>query len=104
MNLEQLYQQFRKSRLYLKNVTSETLRFYDVSWRAVDRFWKIEDTDELSKEVLDNLVISWRKSGLKPVSTNTYISFLNAFLRWLFEEGYTEKHFRLKKLKAELKA
>jgi site-specific recombinase XerD len=50
------------------------------------------------------MIISMRRAGIKPVSVNTYLSFLNAFLRWLFEEGYVTTNHRLKKLKAELKA
>jgi uncharacterized membrane protein len=60
MNLEQLFQNFRKSRKYLQNVTNDTLRFYDVSSRAVDRHWKISDTSEINKEVLDEMLVSMR--------------------------------------------
>jgi integrase/recombinase XerD len=39
---------------------------------------------------------------VNPVSVNTYISFLNAFLCWMQEEGYVGQFFTLKKLKTDL--
>jgi integrase/recombinase XerD len=103
MDLEQLFAHFRRSRVYLKNVTKDTLRHYDVSWKAVERNWEISDTKKISKQALNELLVSWRQSGIKPVSINTYLTFLNAFLRWMHEEGYISQLFTVKKLKAELK-
>jgi integrase/recombinase XerD len=103
MNLDDLFQHFRRSRVYLKNVTQDTLRFYDTSWNVTYKNWGITKPEEITKKVLDDLIILWRENGVKPVSVNTYISFLNAFLRWMHEEGYVGQLFKMKKLKVELK-
>ena len=54
-----------------------------------------------SKSVLNELVIAWRENGQKPVSVNTYLTFLNAFLRWLHEEEHIKDLLIVKKLRVE---
>ena len=44
-----------------------------------------------------------RKTGIKPVSCNTYISCIDAFLRWLHKEELQPELLKIAKLKAEKK-
>lgn len=72
------FEQFVKERIYLKNVTKRTVDFYRDSWRSFQRYG-----GELSKPGLAKYVIAMREAGVKPVSCNTFISGINAYLRWL---------------------
>ena len=42
-----------------------------------------------------------REAGVKPVSCNTFISEINAYLNWLHENGYLPERLRIEKLKTE---
>lgn len=67
--------------MYLKNVSKRTGDFYWDCWRSFERYG-----GELTKPGLSKYVINMRKAGVKPVSCNTYISGINAYLRWLHVE------------------
>jgi integrase/recombinase XerD len=101
MLLEELFEKFVNERIYLKNVTDATVRFYRSSWAITKKFITVKEPTELSKDKLNDLVIAWRKDGQSPKSVNTYISFINAFLTWLHEEGHLPSHLKIKKLRLE---
>jgi len=44
-------------------------------------------------------VIRFRDRGVSPVSCNTYIKALNAFCRWLHEQGHLEQRLHLPPMK-----
>jgi integrase/recombinase XerD len=103
MFLEELFEKFVNERIYLKNVTDATVKFYRASWAITNKHIATKDPAELDKDILNDLIVAWRKAGQSPKSVNTYISFLNAFLSWLHEEGHIPKHLKMKKLKLEQK-
>jgi hypothetical protein len=43
-----------------------------------------------SKETVRAFVVRWRESGVSPICTNTYRRVMNAYVRWLHEEGHTD--------------
>jgi integrase/recombinase XerD len=92
-----LFEQFIKERLYVKNVTPKTIIFYRSSFKAYQKI--IPSSTVPTKQDLTTFVIGLREQGIKPVSCNTYISGINAFLSWLYENGYTPEHLKIKKLK-----
>ena len=100
MALQILFDKFCRERQYLKNVSPRTLRFYRASWEACRKHLPTE-ASQLKKSVLNELVTVWRENNQKPVSVNTHLSFLNAFLRWLHEEGHVSELLKVKKLKVE---
>ncbi|SRR6266404_1751525 len=99
--LTELFEQFVKERKYLKNVTPKTIIYYNNSWDSFRRMVPIENTDQLSRLLLNEYVVNLRESGIKPVSCNTYISGINAFLNWLHEGGHIREGLTIKKLKVE---
>ena len=94
------FDDFIKSRRYLKNVTAKTVSWYHDSFTAFRRF---HPTDEYSKESLQAFVIALRDSGVSAISCNTYCRAVNAYLRWLHEEGCVTEVLRIPPLKTEKK-
>ena len=90
--LDQLFQQFLRERTYINNVTASTREWYECAWKAFAVAQKDaperNGTDALiSKTDLQHFVVHLRQRGLRPVSCNTWIRALNAFCRWLHEQG-----------------
>jgi integrase/recombinase XerD len=96
----QHFEQFIRSRQFLKNVTPKTLDWYATSFAALRRH---HPGEEFSKASLDDFVISLRESGVSPISCNTYCRAINAYLRWVHEEGYIDLLLRIPPLKCEQK-
>jgi hypothetical protein len=94
------FDEFTKSRRYLKNVTAKTLDWYDTSFGAFERF---HPDPEYTKESLRAFVVRLRESGVSAISANTYCRAINAYLRWLHEEGYAKELLRILSLKTERK-
>jgi integrase/recombinase XerD len=99
--LTELFEQFVKERKYLKNVTPKTVIYYRNSWDSFSKFVSAQLPEDLSRALLNQYVVQLRESGIKPVSCNTYISGINAFLAWLHESGHTAAKLSIKKLKVE---
>jgi site-specific recombinase XerD len=94
------FEQFIRSRQFLKNVTPKTLDWYATSFAALR---KHHPTEEFTKASLEGFVIRLRENCLSPVSCNTYCRAINAYLRWLQEEGYLDLLLRIPSLKCERK-
>lgn len=102
MFLKDLFEQFVRDKTYNRNVTAATVKFYRSSWAITEKYLKAKTVEELSKDILRDLIVDWReKAKQQPKSVNTYISCLNSFFTWLMEEGYTESHHKIKKLRVE---
>ncbi len=97
--MKELFDQFVKERIYLKGVTKRTVDFYGNSWSAFSKHHSLP----LSRQSLKDFVTNMRKAGIKPVSCNTYISCINAFLRWLNEEQHQPELLKIQKLRVEKK-
>jgi integrase/recombinase XerD len=93
-----LFQQFLAHRRYLKNVTPSTIEWYETAWTL---FTRAANDDALTKRSLQNFVVALRQRSVRPVSCNTYIKALNAFCRWLHDEGHTPDRFELSLLRVE---
>jgi site-specific recombinase XerD len=94
------FEEFIKSRQFLKNVTKKTVTWYRQSFGAFQRFHKGE---ECSKQSLAAFVVALRESGVSPVSCNTYCRAINAYLRWMHDEGYAPHLLRMAPMKTERK-
>jgi integrase/recombinase XerD len=96
----ELFEQFVNERRYLKNVTDDTIEWYETAWKALHRALNTNAPD-ITKTTLQNFVVAMRARGAKPISVNTYIKALNAFCRWLHEEGHHRERLKLPLLKLE---
>lgn len=98
MDLNKLLEEFIRERRYLKNITPKTETYYRDSWKAYVRF---TGSTEISKAQLKEWVIKMREADIKPVSCNTWISGINAFCNWLFENEHLPERLKLSKLKVD---
>jgi integrase family protein with SAM-like domain len=95
-----LFQQFLNERRYLKNVTPDTIEWYETAFKAFERTLH-DDAPVITKTSLQNFVVKMPQRNVKAVSVNTYIKALNAFCRWLHEEGHYADRLELPLLKLE---
>jgi integrase/recombinase XerD len=90
--LEQLFQQFLRERTYINNVTPSTREWYETAWKAFRAAqasapaWPAS-APLISRADLQQFVIHLRERGVKPVSCNCWLRAMNAFCRWLHEQG-----------------
>lgn len=55
---------------------------------AFTRTVHVADGADLNQPALKRFVVGLREQGLEPVSCNTYVKAINAFLTWLHAEGH----------------
>ena len=102
--MQGLFDQFLKEKRFLKNITPKTAIFLcKLSKSFVRTLGEIEPSS-LNKAKLNEFVVRACESGLSAVSCNTYISGINSFLTWLYENGHTTEHLSIKQLKEEKRA
>ena len=91
-HLDQLFQQFLRERTYINNVTSSTCEWYESAWKVFKASQaevpaRPASAPLISKADLQHFVVHLRERGVRPVSCNTWVRALNAFCRWLHEQG-----------------
>jgi len=96
--MDNLFEQFLRERRYIHNVSETTLKYYGEIFR---NFKRAGAFDSLSKQSLQDTVIIMRARGVKPGAINTYLRGINAFLRWLHENGHIPNNLTIKPLKAQ---
>jgi len=99
LSTSRLFQDFLAQRRYLKNVTPSTIEWYETAFKALQRTHGQEPA--VTRASLQAFVVALRQRGVKPVSCNTYIKALNAFCRWLHDEGHLKQPLELPVLKLE---
>src|SRR5262245_39797296 len=102
LTLSELFEQFVKERVYLKNVTPKTVYFHRQAWASFSKHLpNIQTVEQLSKTVFTDYLVKLRESGVKTVSINTYCRSLNAFFVWLRENELVKEKFKIAKLPVE---
>lgn len=92
----QLTELFIRERRYFKNVSPATVEWYEQSFRAFSGAWE-------TKQALGQRIADLLTAGIQPVSVNTYLRCIRAFLRWAYAEGHLSAIFPVPKLKHEEK-
>ncbi len=95
-----LFRDLLNQRRYLRNVTSDTLDWYQTAFKALQRVSQ-GPAPPLTKSSLQAFVVALRQRNVKPVSVNTYLKALNAFCRWLHEEGHHPERLKVPLLNVE---
>ncbi len=97
-----LFDQFLSERRYLQNVTPATLVWYRVAFRNWHALIGPSHAPSLpTKATLQHFVVALRERGIKPVTVNTYLGAMNAFCRWLYDEGHARERVKIGKLRVE---
>ena len=76
------------------------MEWYEGSFTA---FQRLHPSEEYSRASLAAFVVALRDSGVSPVSCNTYCRAVNAYLRWLHEEGHATEVLRIPPMETEKK-
>jgi site-specific recombinase XerD len=101
-NLDTLLEQFLRERKYLRNVSPDTIEWYRTAWKAFGSATScLTDTQTLNRTHLEQFIYTLRDRGVKPVTCNTWLRALNAFFRWLHENGHIAVRVHMKPLKVE---
>jgi integrase/recombinase XerD len=106
--LQTLFEQFLRERSYLKNVSPKTRVWYETAWKTFLATQpsglataEIKGAPPITRHHLNTFVVALRDRGVRPVTVNTWLRALNAYCRWLHEEGVLREPTKLKPLKLE---
>jgi site-specific recombinase XerC len=61
----------------------------------------LTDPAALNRGHLEHFIYALRDRGVKPVTCNTWLRALNAFCRWLHENGHAQTRVHMRPLKVE---
>jgi integrase/recombinase XerD len=101
MSLQNLFDQYLKSGLYLRGWSPKTAVIYQRAFTSFQRS-SPEQASALTKATLEAWIIRRREAGMSPSGINMYIRAMNSFSAWMKEEGHAEQII-LKQLKAPQK-
>jgi len=106
--LTSLFEQFLRERRYLKNVSPKTIEWYETAWKGFLATQPsglalsvIERPDVLTRQHLNAFVVGLRDRGVRPVTVNTWLRAINAYCRWLHDEGVLGERVSLRPLRLE---
>lgn len=99
--MELLHAEFIRERQYLKDVSTNTVHAYRGAWKAFSP--ALSGHTAVSKADLIRRIAEMKDAGLCAVTINTYVRSVNAFLRWLHEEGHSANLLRIPRLKEDSK-
>lgn len=102
MNFEALFEEFLRERRLLRNIAKTTENYYKISFSAFRNYGGADE--ELSKTSLTKWVMRMREAGVKPKSCNTYITAINAFAHWLYENEVIPRRIDAQLIKLEKQA
>jgi integrase/recombinase XerD len=102
-DLDTLLRQFLRERKYLRNLRPQTLEWYETAWKAFRKSAThcLTDSAALNRAHLEHFIYALRDRGVKPVTCNTWLRALNAFCRWLHENGHTPTRVHMRPLRVE---
>ena len=72
-------QEFIRERQYLKAVSPRTVIWYGCSFKAFEGALD-------SKEAIRERIVQLRQRNVSPITINSYLRCINAFLRWMHVE------------------
>ena len=87
--IEEIFPRFVNAQM-AKGVSDKTVLTYNRHFRSLGYHLDMTMTfDELTKEALDSMLVSLRKSGVSPNTISSYARVFRTFLKWCRAEGYT---------------
>jgi integrase/recombinase XerD len=101
LNYPALYEQFKREKQYLENVSEATVQGYGWAWKSFEPIFKTDAV--ITKADVVAHVATLRAKGLTAVTINTYIRSFNTFFRWLQTEERCATLVKVPRLKEEKK-
>ena len=88
--IEEIFPRFVNAQM-AKGVSEKTVQTYHRHFRGLGYHLDMTMTfDELTKENLDSMLVSLRKSDVSPNTISSYARVFRTFLKWCRAEGYTD--------------
>ena len=88
--IEEIFPRFVNAQM-AKGVSDKTVLTYNRHFHSLGYHLDMTMTfDELTKEALDSMLVSLRKSGVSPNTISSYARVFRTFLKWCRAEGYTD--------------
>lgn len=88
--IEEVFPRFVDAQM-AKGVSDKTVLTYNRHFHSLGYHLDMTMTfDELTKEALDSMLVSLRKSGVSPNTISSYARVFRTFLKWCRAEGYTD--------------
>lgn len=88
--IEEVFPRFVNAQM-AKGVSDKTVLTYNRHFHSLGYHLDMTMTfDELTKEALDSMLVSLRKSGVSPNTISSYARVFRTFLKWCRAEGYTD--------------
>jgi integrase/recombinase XerD len=92
------FERFIRERIYEKNITKKTEEAHRQAYTSFRKTCQLESVQELDKAAIIDWLEALHKTSIRPTSINCYARSLNAFFRWLMENGYITEKLKIKKL------
>lgn len=99
--IDNLYEQFKRSRRFLKNVTEQTVRWYDESFAFYRPILAGRTLNEITKADFLPHLEALRKRDVAAVTINSRSRAIQAFFHWAQEEEYIDHLIKIPKLKED---
>src|SRR5579863_5454744 len=106
MNLEERFEAFIQTGLYLRNWSPRTPPIYRrafCSFRDAQTSIGPSLDGTLTKAQLESWIVGIRARGLSPAGVNIFIRAMNAFCSWLHEQGDLRMAIAVRQLKNQQK-
>lgn len=99
--LNDLFEQFIRERIYERNITPKTDRAHRKAWLSFTKNIDIKSPEQLNKNIIFQWLEALSKTPIKPTSINCYGRSLNAFFKWLYDEGHIKEKVKILKLSTD---
>ena len=106
LELSTLFKLFVQERKYLKNVTPQTIEWYESSWKLLgSRFAACRSAAEIAAAI-PRVIIAFRteRPAVSEITVNSYARCVNAFFGWLALEEHIPKRLKIPTLKERQQA
>ena len=97
--MEKVFQLFLREKKFVNNVSSHTIEFYEYSFNSFKKYSSVKDISDLSKSSLIEFVANMLEQGSTAQCADARVRGINPFLTWLYENEYTNEHFKIKRVK-----
>lgn len=103
MQLAKLFSMYMEERVFLKNASPKSIVSNKRNWIRFEQVMGEKRLlKDLNKAFLKEFVIGLRGNGnLSPTTCNIVIRELNTFFKWLYDNEFTEQHYKMQQLRTE---
>lgn len=103
MQLAKLFNMYMEERAFLKKASPKSIKSNKRNWIRFERVMGEKRLlKDLSKAFLKEFVIGLRGANLALMICNIAIREINTFLKWLYDNEFTETHLKMQQLKTEV--